>query len=745
LYRVFGIRHHGPGSALRLREALHQYQPDLVLIEGPPEGNPLLETAEMPALKPPLAILVYNPKELKQASFYPFARFSPEWVAIEHAQEVMVPVRFIDLSVGARWPENPQSDRQDPLQTIAEQAGYEDGESWWDATVEGGTDLEDHFEALNDLMGRLREKVLPPGGSPDLNLLREAFMRKQIRQAIKEGYTRIAVVCGAFHGPALSDLPPAKNDNALLRGMKRQKMLATWIPWTYQRLSFASGYGAGVRSPAWYELIYAYPPSKRIEAWMSRVAGLFRKEGLQSSPAHVMEGIKLAHNLAALRGLQQAGLAELMDSVPAVFQMGDRSALALVHQQLVVGDKMGQVPEDSPGYPLQKDIQQLQKSLRLRPKAERKEIHLDLRKDFDQRKSAFLHRMGLLGISWARLVPVRQHEGTFRESWSLKWQAECELQIIEAAPLGNTVYHASKQKLADKIRHNQDLASATQHLDQVLLADFPDLLPEIVSQLRSLSALSTDIEVMMEAVPQLVKVWRYGDVRNTQAELLGTILLSLVPRICIGLPDACRLLEQEYGDQLFGKIQQVQGSIVLLQQSSHLSSLSKQWFLTLEKLSLQSETYAKIAGLGARILFDQGIWPAETVAVNMSQALSPGTPVREAADWVEGLLHGSGWLLIHYLPLFLLLDQWIGSLNEDQFQAQLPLLRRTFAQFSPAERRKMGEMARREPAKQEARGKEIRIDTDRAKRVLPVLQQILGSTAISHTETEPEGNEGSIC
>jgi hypothetical protein len=107
LHRVFGIRHHGPGSALRLREALHQYQPDLVLVEGPPEGNPLLETAEMPALKPPLAILVYNPKALKQASFYPFARFSPEWVAIEHAQEVMVPVRFIDLSLGARWPEKP--------------------------------------------------------------------------------------------------------------------------------------------------------------------------------------------------------------------------------------------------------------------------------------------------------------------------------------------------------------------------------------------------------------------------------------------------------------------------------------------------------------------------------------------------------------------------------------------------------------------------------------------------------------
>jgi hypothetical protein len=186
--------------------------------------------------------------------------------------------------------------------------------------------------------------------------------------------TRIAVVCGAFHGPALTDLPPAKNDNALLRGMKRQKMLATWIPWTYQRLSFASGYGAGVRSPAWYELIHAYPPSERIEAWMSRVAGLFRKEGLQMlSPAHVMEGIKLAHNLAALTGLAASGTGGADGQcAEQSFRWGTVLPWPWCISNWWLATKWGRCPRTVPGYPLQKDIQQLQKSLRLRPKAERK-------------------------------------------------------------------------------------------------------------------------------------------------------------------------------------------------------------------------------------------------------------------------------------------------------------------------------------------------------------------------------------
>src|ERR1700759_4611925 len=40
--RVFGVRHHGPGSARAVRHALEQFAPDVVLIEGPADADPLV-------------------------------------------------------------------------------------------------------------------------------------------------------------------------------------------------------------------------------------------------------------------------------------------------------------------------------------------------------------------------------------------------------------------------------------------------------------------------------------------------------------------------------------------------------------------------------------------------------------------------------------------------------------------------------------------------------------------------------
>ncbi len=47
--RIFGIRHHGPGSAKSLRVALDGFAPDCLLIEGPPEAEPLLPAPPIPA------------------------------------------------------------------------------------------------------------------------------------------------------------------------------------------------------------------------------------------------------------------------------------------------------------------------------------------------------------------------------------------------------------------------------------------------------------------------------------------------------------------------------------------------------------------------------------------------------------------------------------------------------------------------------------------------------------------------
>jgi len=94
---IFGIRHHGPGSARSLRQALEALEPDCVLIEGPPDAEGVLGLAAEGEMKPPVALLVYVPEEPRRAVHYPFAVFSPEWQAIQYGLARKVPVRFIDL------------------------------------------------------------------------------------------------------------------------------------------------------------------------------------------------------------------------------------------------------------------------------------------------------------------------------------------------------------------------------------------------------------------------------------------------------------------------------------------------------------------------------------------------------------------------------------------------------------------------------------------------------------------------
>src|SRR5215470_15130860 len=94
---VFGIRHHGPGCARSLRQALDALAPDAILVEGPPDADGVLPLAADPAMRPPVALLVYRPDTPKRAVFYPFAEFSPEWQAIRFQQQRNVPVRFMDL------------------------------------------------------------------------------------------------------------------------------------------------------------------------------------------------------------------------------------------------------------------------------------------------------------------------------------------------------------------------------------------------------------------------------------------------------------------------------------------------------------------------------------------------------------------------------------------------------------------------------------------------------------------------
>ena len=83
-------------------------------------------------------------------------------------------------------------------------------------------------------------------------------------------------------------------------------------------------------------------------------------------------------------------------------------------------------------------------------------------------------------------------------------------------------------------------------------------------------------------------------------------------------------------------------------------------------------------------------------------------------------------MLVHDDALLGVLDGWISAVADGRFTSVLPVLRRTFATFAPAERRQIGERVRhgdRPAAAARRRGS----TTSARAQVLPLLARILGA------------------
>jgi len=756
-FHLFGIRHHGPGCARSLLSALENLQPDCLLIEGPPEGEAALEFIQRDTMVPPVALLIFNPDNSQQAAFYPYANFSPEWQALQFAKRYQLPVRFMDLplvhsfaltqsthteeSQQTNGDNNSQTvelidadeiidassllDVNDPLDWFGRAAGYDSGEAWWNHLIEERSASLDLFAAIREAMTNLRSEAPQRKRNVQEHLreqLREASMRKIMRQAQKDGFSRIAVICGAWHLPALENLPAAKTDNDLLKALPKVKISATWVPWSYPHLSLRSGYGAGVISPQWYEHIWQFSDGKtRAIHWLTKAAHLLRAEDIDCSSAHIIEAMRFAESLAALRERPQAGLDELLEGLRTTLCMGDEAPIRLIEQQLIIGNRLGQIPAEVPGIPLQRDLEQQQKSLRLKPDAAQKALDLDLRQENDLARSHLLHRLNLLGIEWGQLNKTgRSAKGSFHEIWTLQWDPQFSLALIDASLWGNTIVSAATAKIIQAAEANRSLSDIAELLNKLLLADLPDAIATVSRSLEDLAATSSDILQLLNAIPPLVQIARYGNVRNTDVALVNHIITGLVPRAAIALVPACQSLDDDAANSLRKSILKAHQAIRLL----NSDELNSEWLAAFTSLARLGQYHGLISGLATRLLFDTQTENGDATQTRMSQALSIGVEPITAANWLEGFLNDSGMILLHDDHLWQLLNTWLVSLNEEYFLRTLPLIRRSFSTFSAPERRQLGERANQTAVKKSVAP--MQIDQIRAEQTLPLLRQLLG-------------------
>jgi len=751
---IFGIRHHGPGSAALLKRALDALNPSSVLIEGPPEADELIAFAAATGMKPPVALLVHAAADANAAFFSPFAEFSPEWQAIHWALGHGKPVRFIDWPAGITIREllaardKDPGEREvetdsDPLDGVAEAAGFTDGEAFWNGLIEQGglgrsaerdANALEVFKAIEEAMTEIRSHAGDTRSerSRERDAQREAWMRIHIRQAMKEHEGPIAAVVGAWHVSALREKTSAATDKAFVKDLAHEKVEVTWVPWTNSRLSAGSGYGAGVISPGWYSHLWhlyardtSTAPAEFAAQWQVKTAALLRQEGYAASTASAIDAARLCLTLAALRERSIPGLEEMRESALAALCYGENVPLRLIERKLYIGELVGEIDESVPQMPLARDLALWQKKTRLKPEDVETEVKLDLRSGAGLLKSTLLHRLVILNVPWGKLIEAEAGRGTFREVWRLRWVPELSVSLAEALVYGGTIEQAAGNAQIQRSQKSSAISELAELIRAALIADLPVAAKTCIARLQETAAEASEVTELMQAVVPLVRVLRYGTARELPEAELRSLIHALSVEVNVGVRLASHNLDEDAAAARVGAMRSYDEAIHLFPDESLIDS----WRQQLAAMVDDNQVAAQVAGLSLRRLHDLRVLDPLQVASAFSLHTQGEAPQRAGA-FLSNFLSGGSELLLQDQPLLQLIDEWICTLAEKDFVESLPLLRRSFSGFDAVGRKRlMEQIARGAHQSTHPAGASHGQSSGAFDRALPLLYQILGIDA----------------
>jgi hypothetical protein len=663
---------------------------------------------------------------------YPFARYSPEYQAVCWAHAYDVQAEFFDLPSDvflglqdaeiARLEkkrrdasESPPSDGEPPVpvgvpeprqslyQQIADMAGERDYDTYWERHFEHNPAANGYHGATMELGRALRDLDEDDPRWRAENLVREAYMRRRVEQAIASGHKpgKIVAVVGAFHGPVLSGAFPAMTDMELASLPRRTSKL-TLMPYSYFRLSSQSGYGAGNPAPAYFELLWQALNERGIcdlsRHYLSLVARHLREAGTHRSTAEVIDGVRLAETLSAVKQGLAPTLADLRDSAVTLLGQGELSTIKESLAHVDVGTAIGQLPKGMSQTSIQADFERELARLKLERyrTTVQQELDLDLRENrrvkneeaafLDLKRSSFFHRLRVLGVSFAKPGVVRQESATWAEKWALRWTPESEIELVEAVLLGETVELATAYKFKSQLEGCASIAGAAALVRDACQCGLMTSMELARRRLQELAATSSEFAALASAAWQLSLVIRYGDVRRFDAQPLVPLLEELFVQAVLALFAAASC-----DDRAVKPLMQAMDDLNKAGLEFHDRVEEPLWIEQLRKLADADDRNPSLSGYACAILLERGLIENEALAREVARRISPGVPADLGAGWFEGLAQRNRYALLARQPLWEQLAGYIESLDEEQFRRALVFLRRAFGPFSAREKRHIAE------------------------------------------------------
>jgi hypothetical protein len=476
---------------------------------------------------------------------------------------------------------------------------------------------------------------------------------------------------------------------------------ATLMPYSYYRLSTRSGYGAGNKAPAYFNLLWDALNGEGLQSaagtYLVKLAAAHRKAGNIVSSAEVIEAVRLAGVLSRMRGSRYPCLQDLKDAAVTTMGHGNYSELAVAFADTEIGKTIGYLPEGVARTSVQEDFYRQLKKLKLERfrSAELQRLDLDLREKLtvksrdaaflDLNRSFFLHRLRILGIHFANNLRSKQDQANWGEYWELRWSPEVEIEVVESSLLGDTIEGAAAFSLKERADQAVSIDQAAEIFQDAFLCGMPGAAAHALNVLQSLSVDAAALTEVASTADRLAMVVRYGDLRKFDPQPVVPLIAQLFLRAKLTLEEACNCDAKSAGavTQAMDRLNVLQLTLDFLDEES--------WVRLLERISDRDDLNTKCSGFAMAVLLERGIATEELLAREVSRRLSPGVPADLGAGWFEGLAGKNRYALIARLSLWRHLSAYLDGLDEETFRRALVFLRRAFADFTPAEKSDIAE------------------------------------------------------
>lgn len=705
---LFGVRHLSPAGAWHLRQLLDRVRPRLVLVEGPSDLTPQLPDITRPETKPPIAILAYTQQVPVRTILYPFAEYSPEYQAIVWAKENGAQCRFMDLPsdvflalASARPGEEEGTGRTDVYTQLDRQSGGDGHETFWERALEHTTAPDAYLQGAGAFGAQLRELTAGQDSDWPETVVREAYMRRCIQQAMDEGFApeEIVAVTGSFHVEGLKSTAPMTD--AEVEALPRLPSSQTLMPYSYYRLSSRSGYGAGNKAPAYYSLLWQAlqleQPGWTARSYLTRIAAWQRQHGTPVSAAEVIEAVRLAYALCKLRGSQVPALRDLRDAAVTCLGHGSLAQISQAVADTEIGTEIGALPDGVSRTSIQQDFYRQLGDLKLEKyrALTAQDLPLDLRENrtvksqkaafLDLERSFFLHRLRVLGISFGQQQAVSQDKATWSEPWVLRWTPEAEIELVEAALKGDTVAQAASFAMKERVEEATGMGAIAAVIEDAFTCGMPGAVQYATTALQAMAVEAAALDELAATAQRLSFVVQYGSVRKLDAAPLQPILQQLFLRACLLLPGTC--VCDDGGAKAATQAMELLNAAAL----AHDFLDQEQWLSALGETADRDDLNTRCSGFAAAILLERGAMDSARLSIEVQRRLSRGVPADLGAGWFEGLAMKNRYALIARLSLWESLSDYLDTLDGEEFKRALVFLRRAFADFSAREKSDIAE------------------------------------------------------